>query len=276
MVSQTQAACYTSSSSNLPPDGRQSRTAPYYNRPPYPLYYPSPRSSSSVSAVAADSRRYTHLPPFSSHDSQGNHGVGHNTSHGGHHEAATIMADHHDRDATMPQRKRVPVACSRCRKRKIRCSGDQGDGLPCSNCKNAGVEKCRFLRVTSREAPIRLDMGDPFGYPVSDARLFHAGRGGPAPPSLLGSHQHDTLPYSSTLPEVAATTYGHRSGSLAGYSDGGATKPTSYYPMPPTTAYHSAYGDEYADYGMGVHSQSVMSPVEAGLQLLGQSNRTTA
>ncbi|KAK4185592.1 hypothetical protein QBC35DRAFT_365596, partial [Podospora australis] len=163
-----------------------------------------------------------------------------------------------------PQRKRIAVACSRCRKRKIRCSGDPGDGLPCSNCKNAGVEQCRFLRVASREAPIRLDMGDPFGYPVSDARLFHAGRGGPAPPSLLGSHQQDTLPYSSTLSEVAATSYGHRSGSLPGYSyGGGATKPTSYYPMPPTTAYHSAYGEEYADYGIGVHSQSVMSPVEA-------------
>ncbi|KAK4184122.1 hypothetical protein QBC35DRAFT_392352 [Podospora australis] len=174
------------------------------------------------------------------------------------------MADHHHRDATTPQRKRVAVACSRCRKRRIRCSGDPGDGLPCSTCKNAGVEQCRFLRVASREAPIRLDTGDPFGYPVSIARLFHAGRGGPAPPSLLGSHQQDTLPYSSTLSEVAATSYGHRRGSLAGYSyGGGATKPTSYYPMSPTTAYHSAYGDEYADHGMDVHSQSVMCPVEA-------------
>ena len=36
----------------------------------------------------------------------------------------------------------------RCRKRKIRCSGDPGNGQPCNNCKNAGSEPCRFLRVS--------------------------------------------------------------------------------------------------------------------------------
>ncbi len=36
--------------------------------------------------------------------------------------------------------------CSRCRKRKIKCSGDIA-GLGCQNCKNAGAEECNFLRV---------------------------------------------------------------------------------------------------------------------------------
>lgn len=39
--------------------------------------------------------------------------------------------------------------CSRCRKRKIKCSGDLGNGQGCLNCKNAGTDpnSCQFLRV---------------------------------------------------------------------------------------------------------------------------------
>ncbi|KAH7138389.1 hypothetical protein B0J11DRAFT_14366 [Dendryphion nanum] len=51
-------------------------------------------------------------------------------------------------------RRRIAVACARCRKRKIRCSGDPGNGLGCLNCKSAGVDlsHCQFHRVGSREA----------------------------------------------------------------------------------------------------------------------------
>ncbi|KAF3385627.1 hypothetical protein F1880_001952 [Penicillium rolfsii] len=48
-----------------------------------------------------------------------------------------------------PQRRRVPVACGRCRRRKIKCSGDSGDGQGCSNCRSAGNTDCHFLRVNS-------------------------------------------------------------------------------------------------------------------------------
>ncbi|CEJ55158.1 hypothetical protein PMG11_01433 [Penicillium brasilianum] len=48
-----------------------------------------------------------------------------------------------------PQRRRVPVACGRCRRRKIKCSGDSGDGQGCSNCRSAGNTDCQFLRVNS-------------------------------------------------------------------------------------------------------------------------------
>ncbi|KAJ5935727.1 hypothetical protein N7466_005274 [Penicillium verhagenii] len=45
------------------------------------------------------------------------------------------------------QRRRVPVACRRCRKRKIKCSGDAGgDGQGCSNCRSAGANDCQFFR----------------------------------------------------------------------------------------------------------------------------------
>ena len=45
------------------------------------------------------------------------------------------------------------LKCMRCRKRKIRCSGDPGQGMPCNNCKNAGSEQCRFLRVSPPTHP---------------------------------------------------------------------------------------------------------------------------
>ncbi|RHZ66934.1 hypothetical protein CDV55_101121 [Aspergillus turcosus] len=46
-------------------------------------------------------------------------------------------------------RRRIQVACNRCRKRKIKCSGDIGDGQGCSNCRASGNTNCQFLRVNS-------------------------------------------------------------------------------------------------------------------------------
>ncbi|RMZ67412.1 transcriptional regulatory [Pyrenophora seminiperda CCB06] len=50
-----------------------------------------------------------------------------------------------------PARRRIAVACARCRKRKIRCSGDPGTGAGCRNCRSAGVDPmhCQFHRVGS-------------------------------------------------------------------------------------------------------------------------------
>ncbi|PLB49594.1 hypothetical protein P170DRAFT_475889 [Aspergillus steynii IBT 23096] len=48
-----------------------------------------------------------------------------------------------------PARRRIQVACQRCRKRKIKCSGDMGNSRGCSNCVSAGNTNCQFLRVNS-------------------------------------------------------------------------------------------------------------------------------
>ncbi|KAG9241200.1 hypothetical protein BJ878DRAFT_521900 [Calycina marina] len=72
----------------------------------------------------------------------------------------------HDRSIPEPEsnsnsvRRRIPVACGRCRKRKIRCSGDPGNGGFCTNCKTSGNDRCEFLRVSSREAPLKDDLND--------------------------------------------------------------------------------------------------------------------
>ncbi|KAK4151864.1 hypothetical protein C8A00DRAFT_45002 [Chaetomidium leptoderma] len=158
------------------------------------------------------------------------------------------MMDQLDSDST-PQRKRIAVACGRCRKRKIRCSGDPGQGQACSNCKNAGVEQCQFLRVSSREAHLRHD-GSDFGYSVGDARIY-ANR-----TPVTGG-----LPFTQDLP-----TLGSSSDVLSSYRGGSA------YPYTPATkAYYPAmhaYGTPYSDdfeFGLGVPSLPVMNPEPVGI-----------
>ncbi|KAF2006762.1 hypothetical protein P154DRAFT_481696 [Amniculicola lignicola CBS 123094] len=58
-----------------------------------------------------------------------------------------------DGTADAGMRKRIAVACARCRKRKIRCSGDPGDQSGCQNCRQAGVEtaQCQFHRVGAQD-----------------------------------------------------------------------------------------------------------------------------
>ncbi|KAI5457470.1 hypothetical protein BGZ63DRAFT_408204 [Mariannaea sp. PMI_226] len=71
------------------------------------------------------------------------------------------------------QRKRIAVACGRCRKRKIRCSGDKGNGTPCTNCRNAGYHPCQYLRnkVSSQEARMKQNT---FDYCLEASRQYHA------------------------------------------------------------------------------------------------------
>jgi hypothetical protein len=56
-------------------------------------------------------------------------------------------------------RRRIAVACARCRKRKIRCSGDPGNGAGCTHCKAAGIlpSACQFHRVGSDHVGRVLD-----------------------------------------------------------------------------------------------------------------------
>ncbi|KAK3369824.1 hypothetical protein B0H63DRAFT_454062 [Podospora didyma] len=143
------------------------------------------------------------------------------------------MADQQQLDSDSgQQRKRIAVACGRCRKRKIRCSGDPGHGLPCSNCKNAGADPCLFLRVSSREAPLRDESAD-FSYSVNDARAY-ASRASPFPHGLTYS------PETAAGPNDAALVYRSSSGS-AGYP-----YPTSkgYYPAASMSS--GGYGPSYA------------------------------
>ncbi|KAL2808952.1 hypothetical protein BJX63DRAFT_14426 [Aspergillus granulosus] len=76
-----------------------------------------------------------------------------------------------------PTRRRIQVACVRCRKRKIKCSGDGGDGQGCSNCRSAGNTPCQFLRVNS------------FNSSIMPTKVHSAGSGWLYPPSDMVSQR---------------------------------------------------------------------------------------
>ena len=51
--------------------------------------------------------------------------------------------------------RQAKITCTRCRERKIRCSGDPGDGSGCKHCQVCGVgeTECRFGVVASKAVP---------------------------------------------------------------------------------------------------------------------------
>ncbi|KAF7538881.1 hypothetical protein G7Z17_g12559 [Cylindrodendrum hubeiense] len=116
-----------------------------------------------------------------------------------------------DMDELSTQRKRIAVACGRCRKRKIRCSGDTGNGAPCINCRNAGWEPCQYLRVASQEAQMK---NETFTYNIEASRQYHAGGTSPAAPIQAASPQYDGP--SSIQAEHEALAF--RPGSSATFS----------------------------------------------------------
>ncbi|KAK7928498.1 hypothetical protein PG985_005496 [Apiospora marii] len=94
-----------------------------------------------------------------------------------------------ERDDDAPRRK-VAVACGRCRKRKIRCSGDPGNGGPCSNYyfyfplmpNDPPYEyfshllillDLRTQKVSSTETHLR-EGSDDYGYDVQTAPAYYA------------------------------------------------------------------------------------------------------
>ncbi|EMT62605.1 Putative transcriptional regulatory protein C2H10.01 [Fusarium odoratissimum] len=152
-------------------------------------------------------------------------------------------------DDVTPQRKRIAVACGRCRKRKIRCSGDTGNGGPCTNCKNAGFEPCQFLRVASHEAPIVKSDG--FSYSLEASRQYQA-RGSSAMSSL-----HSTAPaYTDGVSSYTSDPFVYRAPTTYGYGakpycplatwGHGYTDDQSYYNSMYQAPYSSVHDSDYA------------------------------
>ena len=143
--------------------------------------------------------------------------------------------------------------CGRCRKRKIRCSGDPGDGTGCHNCKTSGTNptQCQFLRVASYGLPTA-----PGAFPLIQ-RGFHQVSSMTCP--------ENTYPYSTgslsppaAVPQLAGESGSYSSGSGTSSRVAGAfsSPASSHYgrvpsaqnypvlatkPVPPT-AFSAAYG----------------------------------
>lgn len=77
----------------------------------------------------------------------------------------------------------IDVACARCRKRKIRCGGDPGDGSGCRACKlvDAHAKKCQFNRRV--------------GLPLKDTTADVGQVGSLSPPTPLTAEELHHFPY---------------------------------------------------------------------------------
>ncbi|KAI0804199.1 hypothetical protein GGR55DRAFT_320346 [Xylaria sp. FL0064] len=157
---------------------------------------------------------------------------------------AIIMTDREESDQP---RKRIAVACGRCRKRKIRCSGDPGNGGPCSNCKNAGYEPCLFLRVSSTERHLK---DSDYPYNIEAVRAYaHHSPGAISPLTSLPQYGHDITPGDGV------TSY--RQGQ---YPYTTHTSNKAYYPTIPT--WTSTYADDSTsnvDYSLNYSSYQIIS-----------------
>ncbi|KAL1897263.1 hypothetical protein Cpir12675_002367 [Ceratocystis pirilliformis] len=129
----------------------------------------------------------------------------------GHDQRSLISSDREGssiNEAT-PPRKRIAVACMRCRKRKIRCSGDDGTGASCHNCHNSGADNCQFLRVSSSETnfyPNETNSNSGFGYNISAARMFQSvPKSAPPPTPMMTPVVHSAYPdlSASSMPQHA-------------------------------------------------------------------------
>ncbi|KAK2729700.1 transcriptional regulatory protein C2H10.01 [Colletotrichum kahawae] len=191
----------------------------------------------------SDGRRYSRLePPYVYSDRQHRYS---STS-----EARTSTMTEREPETDTPPRKRIAVACGRCRKRKIRCSGDAGNGMPCQNCKAAGIDACHFLRVASQEAPWVQPSDPGFSYELKAARAYQAvgGHALAASPTHYASEMHDGLP--------RAPQHGGYPPSTAGYSSYGTTG-KYYSSMPASWTSPAAYP---ADDGTGVDYSAMGYP----------------
>ncbi|KID60307.1 uncharacterized protein G6M90_00g079930 [Metarhizium brunneum] len=166
-------------------------------------------------------------------------------------------------DESNSQRKRIAVACGRCRQRKIRCSGDTGPGDGCTNCRNAGFEPCRFLRVSSQE--VQGVRSTSLNYNISVSRKY-SGRNSNASPALasppLYTHNMMNFVGQDNLGDQNDMTYGcgpkpyHQVQEWTnGYGDD--------QPMDFETTHQGAQGSDY-QYMMGSYRSPVNPMVERG------------
>ncbi|KAF1923696.1 uncharacterized protein M421DRAFT_308077 [Didymella exigua CBS 183.55] len=169
---------------------------------------------------------------------------------------------HAERDEFQPEqpgaRRRIAVACARCRKRKIRCSGDKGDGQGCQNCKVAGVEAsyCQFHRVGSDHVHKVMDNFNMVQSLASMASAhdmmpnYSAGGNGPyhrsvysqSYPQLENKFAYSHLDAKPAYAPEWSTSYGDDTSPI---DDCSFDQSSAYLPTPTTPAGSNMYGSSY-------------------------------
>ncbi|KAF2820654.1 hypothetical protein CC86DRAFT_449281 [Ophiobolus disseminans] len=160
-------------------------------------------------------------------------------------------------------RRRVAVACARCRKRKIRCSGDPGNGSGCSSCRGAGVEavSCQFHRVGSDSVHKVID-----NYQMAQSLTGMANSNALMPiyPATTSNQMYARAMTTQAYPQLDTKTM-YSSGWAVPYSEEtspvetyGLEHPAAYLPTPTPIANHNMYGASYR------WTQSALKPVHHG------------
>ncbi|KAH7325732.1 hypothetical protein B0I35DRAFT_474474 [Stachybotrys elegans] len=170
-------------------------------------------------------------------------------------------------DDSPSQRKRIAVACGRCRKRKIRCTGDSGTGEPCQNCKTSGYQPCQFLRVSSQETSFNGE-GVSHAFELNPPYQTH---GAPTLSNILPTLNPYMDSITSASPDGMAYRSSSASSGAVGYpyaasSSSSRHRPHAqaqhYYPLgfPPASAYTEDQSPEYPVYPSypSVHEPSYM------------------
>ncbi|KAF1965026.1 hypothetical protein BU23DRAFT_575231 [Bimuria novae-zelandiae CBS 107.79] len=139
-------------------------------------------------------------------------------------------------------RRRVAVACARCRKRKIRCSGDPGDGTGCQNCHSAGVDPklCAFHRVGSGEASSMIDLHNLAQMASSNTLMLYNPPANPARSRPLT--YPSGLDTKSIYPQSAWYTSPYNSEETSPMEAYGLDQSTTYLPNQSPITCSSSYG----------------------------------
>ncbi|MCJ1453844.1 hypothetical protein MMC28_004193 [Mycoblastus sanguinarius] len=105
-------------------------------------------------------------------------------------------------------RKRNSIACARCRKRKIKCTGDMHDGQGCEACQAAGTSSstCFYLRVNSHQ------LDDTILRSSSEPDWTYAAPCPPNHPSSTGRITSDPSQYAFANASIIPTTTSPYSG----------------------------------------------------------------
>lgn len=158
--------------------------------------------------------------------------------------------------------------CTRCRQRKIRCSGNKGDGRPCMSCAASNQEQCIYNRVQSIEALWRPDNDAPvcanaaaaasapaqyhassgFDYSLSQARSMATRSSMVASGAYgadMGTHGHAMLSYRAPYQQTQAYYPQYAGQGGHGY-DYGVHQQVGLVPSPWATRRQGTYGAHVA------------------------------
>ncbi|KAF1831615.1 hypothetical protein BDW02DRAFT_44554 [Decorospora gaudefroyi] len=149
-----------------------------------------------------------------------------------------------------PARRRIAVACARCRKRKIRCTGDSGTGAGCTNCRQAGVNPmlCQFHRVGSdavQKVMENRNMAETLNNMANAhnlASIYSTSGNNGVYPRPMSTQQCPQLDTKTVYPSTWTTPYSEDTSPVDGYCiDQPAAYPTNTTPVTNTNMYGQAY-----------------------------------